>query len=70
MAAGSARSFCLHLRTKSAYFRTASGERMFEVESSTACYKCLKTLRPVGPDGMPADARECVAHRVCFEPEP
>ncbi len=58
---------CLYLRTKSAYFRTASGERIFD-ESSTACYTCLKTLRPVGPDGMPADAQACHGReRGCFE---
>lgn len=58
---------CLYLRTKSAYFRSASGERIFEPESSTACYTCLKTLRPVGPDGMPVDVELCRGDRGCFE---
>ena len=69
MATESARRFCLHLRTKSAYFRTPTGERIFEPESSTACYNCLKTQRPVGPDGMPADADSCGETRPCYEPD-
>lgn len=70
MATGSARRFCLHLRTKSAYFRSVDGERIFEPESSTACYRCLKTQQPVGPDGSPAHANACGEDRACFEPEP
>ncbi len=42
---------------------------MFDSESSTACYTCLKTQRPVGPDGMPVDAHLCGAERGCFEEE-
>ncbi len=61
------RQFCLYLRTKSAYFRTPEGERVFEPESSTACYTCLKTQRPYGPDGMPADAGSCGEERGCFD---
>ncbi len=61
--------FCLYLRTKSAYFRSADGARVFEPESSTACYTCLKTQRPYGPDGMPADADSCGAERGCHERE-
>jgi|YelNatPaOPRAMG01_1025707.scaffolds.fasta_scaffold02343_3 hypothetical protein len=61
---------CLYLRTKSAYFRNSAGERIFEPANSTACYTCLKTLRPVGPDGMPADAESCHAQgRGCFQEE-
>jgi hypothetical protein len=61
--------FCLYLRTKTAYFRTPDGERMFDPESSTACYTCLKTQRPFGPDARPADADSCVTSvdRNCFE---
>ena len=67
--AESKRQFCLYLRTKTAYFRTPEGERMFHPESSTACYTCLKTQRPFGPDAMPADADSCAtsADRNCFE---
>ncbi len=61
---------CLYLRTKSAYFRNAAGERIFEPGNSTACYTCLKTLRPLGPDGMPADAESCrTLERGCFQEE-
>lgn len=63
------RQFCLYLRTKSAYFRTPDGERIFEPESPTACYTCLKTQRPYGPDGMPADAASCGDDRGCFDRE-
>lgn len=63
------RQFCLYLRTKTAYFRTPDGERMFDPDSSTACYTCLKTQRPYGPDGQPADADSCGADRGCFDPE-
>jgi hypothetical protein len=61
--------FCLYLRTKTAYFRTPDGERMFNPESSTACYTCLKTQRPFGPDAMPADANSCGEDRGCFDKE-
>ena len=43
--AESKRQLCLYLRTKTAYFRTPEGERMFDPESATACYTCLKTRR-------------------------
>lgn len=67
--AESQRTICLYLRTKTAYFRTPDGERMFEPQSSTACYACLKTQRPYGPDGMPADAELCGDERGCFDRE-
>ena len=43
--------FCALLRTKTAYYRTPDGERIFKPDDSAACYTCLKTQRPVGPDG-------------------
>jgi len=64
-----AENFCKLLRTKTAYYRNPDGERMFDSESSTACYMCLKTQRPVGPDGMPVDADSCSVGRGCFERE-
>jgi len=64
-----ARRYCGWLRTKSAYLRSPTGERIFEAQSSTACYWCLKTQRPVGPDAMPADAESCGDDRGCFEDE-
>ena len=61
--------FCALLRTKTAYYRTPDGERIFKPDESTACYTCLKTQRPVGPDGGPVDAHACGADRGCFEQE-
>jgi hypothetical protein len=63
------RQFCLYLRTKTAYFRTPDGERMFDPGSSTACYTCLKTQRPCGPDARPADTDSCSEDRDCFDRE-
>ena len=61
--------FCAYLRTKTAYYRNSTGERMFDAASSTACYTCLRTQRPVGPDGQPVDAASCGENRGCFEQE-
>jgi hypothetical protein len=62
-------AFCALLRTKTAYFRSQNGERLFNPESTTACYNCLLTQRPFGPDGMPVNAEWCRADRGCFKPE-
>ena len=63
------RNFCLYLRTKNGYFRSPEGRRMIHPDSSTACYRCLLTQRPVGPDGMPCDAQQCSEDRSCFKEE-
>jgi hypothetical protein len=63
------RSFCAMLRTKNGYFRSSMGERLIDARSSTACYNCLLTQRPYGPDGMPANADYCGPQRSCFKPE-
>jgi len=63
------RAFCAMLRTKTGYFRSAAGERMIDPESTTACYNCLLTQRPYGPDQMPANADFCGPERSCFKPE-
>ncbi len=60
---------CGLLRTKTAYYRTPDGERMFDLDSTTACYTCLVTQQPIGPDGEPVDAGRCGADRGCFEEE-
>lgn len=60
---------CGLLRTKTAYYRDATGERIFELDSTTACYSCLVTQRPYGPDGMPANPVSCGAERGCYEEE-
>ena len=63
------RNFCLYLRTKNGYFRSPEGRRLIDPDSSTACYRCLLTQRPVGPDGMPCDAQQCSEDRSCFKEE-
>jgi hypothetical protein len=63
------RTFCLMLRTKNGYFRSPIGERLIDPDSTTACYNCLLTQRPYGPDGMPANADYCGPERSCFKPE-
>ena len=69
MANTNARSFCLMMRTKTGYVRSADGVRMIDPESSTACYTCLLTQRPFGPDGMPANPDFCGSARDCFRPD-
>ena len=64
-----AKPLCGLLRTKTAYYRTPVGERIFDPDSTTACYTCLATQRPYGPDGMPVDPGSCGAERGCFEEE-
>jgi hypothetical protein len=59
--------FCGMLRTKTAYCRSPDGERLIDPESSTACYTCVLTQRPFGPDGLPANARSCGPDRGCFK---
>ncbi len=61
--------YCALLRTKMAYFRSPEGERLIDQQSTTACYTCLRTLKPFGPDGLPAEARRCGPGRACFEEE-
>jgi hypothetical protein len=63
------RLFCAMLRSKMGYFRSPTGERLIDSDSSTACYTCLLTQRPVGPDGMPANADYCGSDRACFKTE-
>lgn len=61
--------YCAKLRTKTGYFRSSEGARLIDASSTTACYTCLKTLKPFGPDGEPADALSCGRERACFEEE-
>ena len=62
-------NLCIMLRTKAAYFRSLEGERLIDNDDSTACYTCLLTQRPFGPDEMPVDPGDCVNTRACFRPE-
>jgi hypothetical protein len=62
-------NFCRLLRTKMGYFRDPAGNRMIDADSNTACYTCLRTLKPYGPDDLPVDAHSCTTERACFEEE-
>jgi hypothetical protein len=66
---GENRIFCMMLRTKNGYSRSLEGKRLIDNDDTTACYTCLLTQRPFGPDGMPADAAFCDSDRACFRPE-
>jgi hypothetical protein len=57
------------LRTKAGYFRSLEGKRLIDADDAAACYTCLLTQRPFGPDGMPAEPEYCVDARTCFRPE-
>lgn len=61
--------FCAMLREKNGYFRSPTGDRLIDPASSTACYTCLLTQRPFGPDAMPVNAEYCAPTRGCFQPE-
>jgi hypothetical protein len=62
--------FCAMLRTKFSYFRAPGGARLIDPASATACYTCMRTQRPFGPDDRPAGADFCCgADRTCFVPE-
>jgi hypothetical protein len=63
------RVFCNMLRTKTGYYRSPDGERLIDPESSTACYTCVLTQRPFGPDGLPSNAQSCGPDRGCFKAE-
>ena len=69
MAPNTNRVFCGMLRTKTGYWCSPQGERLIDPESSTACYTCVLTQRPYGPDGLPANARSCGPDRGCFKPD-
>ena len=62
-------SFCVMLREKNGYFRSTTGERLIDPASPTACYSCLLTQRPFGPDGMPVNADYCSSARGCYKSE-
>ena len=66
MPAGS-EEYCLLLRTKAGYFRSPAGVRLIDRDSTTACYTCLLTQRPYGPDGLPVNAEVCGPERGCFQ---
>jgi hypothetical protein len=66
---GEEQIFCIMLRTKTGYLRSLEGRRLIDGDDTTACYTCLLTQRPVGPDGLPVDPAYCGNARACFRPE-
>jgi len=56
--------FCRHLRAKA----WSGAPRPGDVSVARAPYRCDRTLRPDGPDGLPALPDDCTDERGCFEP--
>lgn len=59
------RAPCASLRTKMIYV-AGRARAPLDRESSTACYWCLHTMSPVGPDDGPVRPRSCTAARGCY----
>lgn len=55
---------CCLLRTKATYGTLDAVARPWT--STTASYRCLATMEPVGPDDAPVHADACRAGRKCF----
>lgn len=63
---------CAYLRTKMDYVARASA--VVEgvdaaVSTSQKHFWCLRTMKPLGPDGEPVDDSLCAAGRECFVAE-
>ena len=54
---------CQHLRSKEMYYQ---GYGQPEDEFSSGIYWCQRTSENFGPDGRPAEKRECCAGRGCY----
>jgi len=59
---------CEQLEGKSMYYRPDERPGLIH-ESDVMPYTCLRTLRPVGPDGQDARPSLCQPHRTCFAGE-
>lgn len=57
------RSPCRNLRSKEMYYEAPGQE---EDDFSSGVYWCLKTNEAFGPDGQPAEKKECCTGRNCF----
>jgi len=62
------KTHCHYLRGKNAYGTLEGGGNPFlEFDPGTSTYWCLCTMGPVGPDGKPANARDCQNEkRSCY----
>ena len=72
--AESKRQFCLHLRTKTAYFRTPDGERMFDPKARPRATPALKRsvhsapMRcPLTPIPAPLPPIAIASRRMCSQ---
>ncbi len=59
---------CQYLRTKTDYVAQSPGlqQATGEVSTPQRHYWCLRTMKPLGPDGVPVDESLCVRGRDCF----
>lgn len=63
---------CAYLRTKMDYLAHADGLNEGAdplVSTSQRHYWCLRTMKPVGPDGVPVGEAVCAGERECFVAE-
>ncbi|MGC8784372.1 MAG: hypothetical protein ACP5RN_08300 [Armatimonadota bacterium] len=63
---------CKYLRTKMDYVARAAAapdELSLADVSSQKHFWCLRTMKPLGPDGAPADDTSCATGRECFVAE-
>jgi len=54
---------CRHLRSKEMYYSAADDD-----EFASGAYWCGKSHESFGPDGQPADKKECCEGRSCYLP--
>lgn len=62
---------CAYLRTKMDYVAQAQSVQELDasVGTSQKHFWCLRTMKPLGPDGVPVDDTLCVMGRECFVAE-
>jgi len=60
--------YCRYLRAKNAFGTLEGGENPFLPEDpGTTTYWCIRSMGPVGPDGLPAHMSTCKHHsRTCY----
>lgn len=60
---------CKYLRTKMdyvAHVSAPSDSADTTIRSAQRHFWCLRTMKPLGPDGAPADDTRCTVERDCF----